>query len=94
MTHPNFALLPGDPGVTHSDAVVVEDEAALYIRLKQWLFDDNLAKVIEALNRAAQASIKISQNAVAAACAQAFHRLYPLVEKPGCHGSESLGPVQ
>ena len=82
LTHPHFALLPGDPGATNSDAVVVKDEAALYLSLKQWLFDDNLTKVIEALNRAAQASIKISQNAVAAACAQAFHRLYPVVENP------------
>ena len=82
LTHPYFALLPDDPSVTHSDAVVVEDEAALYIKLKQWLFDENLAKVIEALNGAAQASIKISQNAVAAACAQAFHRLYPVVKNP------------
>ena len=82
LTHPYFALLPDDPSATHSDAVVVIDEAALHFRLKQWLFDDNLAKVIEALNRAAQASIKISQNAVAAACAQAFHRLYPVVENP------------
>ena len=82
LTHPYFALLPNDPSVTHPDAVVVKDEAALYIALKQWLFDDNLTKVIEALNRAARASIKISQNAVAAACAQAFHRLYPLVENP------------
>ena len=39
-------LLPDDPIVTHSDAVVVKDEAALYIRLNEWLFDDNLAKVI------------------------------------------------
>jgi len=82
LTHPYFAVLPDDPSVTHPDAVVVKDEAALYIKLKQWLFDDNLAKVIEALNRAAQASIKISQNAVASACAQAFHRLYPVVENP------------
>ena len=82
LTHPYFALLPDDPSVTHPDAVVVKDEAALYIKLKQWLFDDNLTQVIEALNRAAQASIKISQNAVAAACAQAFHRLYPVVENP------------
>ncbi len=81
LTHPYFVLLP-DPSVTHSDALVVKYKAALYIRLKEWLFDDNLAKVIEALNRAAQASIKISQNAVAAACAQAFHRLYPVVENP------------
>ena len=82
LIHPYFALLPDDPGATSSDAVVVKDDAALYIKLKQWLFDDNLAKVIEALNRSAQASIRISQNAVAAACAQAFHRLYPLVENP------------
>jgi len=82
LTHPYFALLPDDPSATHPNAVVVKDEATLYIRLKQWLFDDNLAKVIEALNRAAQSSIKISQNAVAAACAQAFHRLYPVVEDP------------
>ena len=73
LIHPYFALLPDDPGATSSDAVVVKDDAALYIKLKQWLFDDNLAKVIEALNRSAQASIRISQNAVAAACAQAFN---------------------
>ena len=50
LTHPYFVLLP-DPSVTHSDALVVKYKAALYIRLKEWLFDDNLAKVIEALNR-------------------------------------------
>ena len=80
LSHPFFALLPNDPNVAHSDALEVEDEAALYMRLKQWLFDDNLAQVIESLNRAAQASIKVSQNAVATACAQAFHLLYPVVE--------------
>ena len=82
MAHPYFALLPDDPYRNHADAVVVEDEAALYFKLRQWLFDDNLVQVIEALNRAAQASIKVSQNAVASACAQAFHRLYPVVENP------------
>ena len=82
LTRPYFALLPNDPGLTHSDAVVVEDDAALYLKLKQWLFDDNLSQVIEALHRAARASIKVSQNAVASACAQAFHRLYPEVENP------------
>ena len=46
------------------------------------MFDANLSMVTGALNRAARASIKVSHNAVAYACAQAFHRLYPVVKDP------------
>jgi hypothetical protein len=79
---PAFAALPGDPDVSHPDAVKVEDGDALYARFKEWVFTANAELVITALHRATHASVKVSQNAVAAACAQAFHLLYPLVEDP------------
>lgn len=82
LNHPSFALLPNDPSADHLDAEVVADQEALYARLKDWLFDSNLTMVIAALRRAARASVKISRNAVAASCAQAFRQLYTAVANP------------
>ena len=42
----------------------------------------NLNKVVTALHRSARASVKVSQNAVASACAQAFHLLYSVAKDP------------
>ncbi len=42
----------------------------------------NLDLVVESLRRAAGASVKISWNAAATACAQAFHHLYQVSETP------------
>jgi hypothetical protein len=89
LSHPSFALLPGDPAANHQDAEVVADEAALYARLKEWLFESNLTTVISALRRAARASIKVSKNAVAASCAQAFNRLYSVVDNPNTVAQEA-----
>lgn len=75
-----FAALPDDPAAGHPDAEVLCDEQHLYLRLKEWIFEANLEIVIETLHRAVPASPKVSRNAVAAACAQAFHRLFYLVE--------------
>ena len=83
LDRPSFAALPSDPLSGHPDAEVVPDAEALYARLKDWLFDYNLDIVIASLRRAARASIKVSWNAVAASCAQAFHRLYDVMEEPG-----------
>ena len=82
LSRPSFAALPDDPACGHQDAVAVADAAELYARLKLWLFDSNLEIVIPALRRAALASLKVSWNAVAASCAQAFNRLYDVVEDP------------
>lgn len=82
MSRPSFAVLPGDPAANHPDAVVVADEAELYERLKDWLFRGNLDIVITALRRASRASLKVSRNAVAASCAQAFKKLYDVSDKP------------
>jgi hypothetical protein len=82
LNHPYFAALPGDVAAEHQDAEVVPDEATLYGRLKEWLFDANLSRVIPALHRAARASIKVSQNNVGTACAQAFHWLFYLADDP------------
>ena len=49
---------------------------------EEWLFDANLDIVIPSLRRAARASFKVSWNTVADSCAQAFSRLYDLVEEP------------
>ena len=78
----SFAALPSDPASDHPDAVVVADVAELYTLLRQWLFDHNLEIVIPSLRKAARASLKISWNAVAASCAQAFHKLYEVAEDP------------
>ena len=77
---PRFAALPDDPAAGHPDAEIIPDEATLYARLKEQLFDSNFDIVIPSLCRAAQASIKVSWNAVAASCAQVFYRLYELTE--------------
>jgi hypothetical protein len=82
LNQPFFAVLPDDPEAEHVNAVKVTDERALYQLLKEWVFDSNAELVIGALHRAARASIRVSQNATAASCAQAFHHLYPLVEDP------------
>ena len=82
LNRPTFAALPDDPAAGHPDADVVPDEAALYARLKEWLFDSNVQVVIPSLRRAARSSLKVSWNAVASSCAQVFHRLYYLVEEP------------
>lgn len=82
LNRPCFTALPDDPASGHPDAQVVPDEAALYARLKESLFDSNFDLVVPSLRRAAQASLKVSWNAVASSCAQVFHRLYDLVEEP------------
>jgi hypothetical protein len=82
LDQPLFAVLPDDPAAEHADAVKVADEMALYQLLKEWLFESNVELVIGALHQAARASVKVSQNAAAASCAQAFHRLYPVVKDP------------
>ena len=79
---PRFAALPDDPARGHPDAQIVQDEAALYGRLKEWLFNSNFELVIPSLHWAARASLKVSWNAVASSCAQVFHRLYGLAEAP------------
>ena len=80
LASPRFAALPDDPAAGHPDAEIVPDGAALYARLKKQLFDYNFDIVIPSLRRAAQASIKVSWNAVAASCAQVFYWLYELTE--------------
>ncbi len=79
---PSFAVLSTDPAAGHPDAQVLPDEAALYHRLKEWLFDANVRLVIDALHRSGRASLKVSRNAAAASCSQAFNRLYALVDAP------------
>ncbi|MCY4364956.1 MAG: hypothetical protein OXE17_01820 [Chloroflexi bacterium] len=71
-----FAALPDDAAADHADVVVTAGGPALYDQLKAWLFEDNLEPVIEALRRAAGASVKVSWNAAAAAFSQALNRLY------------------
>ncbi len=80
---PRFTALPDDPDAGHPDADIVPDEAELYARLKEQLFDSNFGVVIPSLRRAAQASVKVSWNAVAASCAQVFYWLYELTEDTG-----------
>lgn len=80
LKSPRFTCLPDDPASNHPDADVVPDEAALYARLKERLFDSNFDLVIPALRRAAQASGNVSWNAVAASCAQVFYGLYESTE--------------
>ena len=55
-------------------------ETDLYRQLKDWAFNSNLEIVIATLRRSVPASVKVSRNAVAAACAQVLHRLYNHVE--------------
>ena len=82
LNRPCFAALPDDPASGHPDAQVVPDEAALYVRLKQGLFDANLELVIPSLRRASRASLRVSWNAVASSCAQVYRWLYAFVEEP------------
>ena len=80
LRQPQFAVLPNDPAADHPDAEVLGDEGNLYQRLKEWVFAANIELVIEALHHSVPASLKVSQNAAAVAFAQAFHRLYYLVD--------------
>ena len=89
LSHPFFALLPGDPAANHQDAEVVADGLALYARLKEWLFGANLNIVIPALHRAARSSLRVSRNAVAASCAQAFRQLYAAADNPDIVANEA-----
>ena len=69
-----------DPAAGHPDAEVLHSETDLYRQLKDWAFKSNVEIVIAALRRSVPASVKVSQNAVAASCSQALHRLYNHVE--------------
>ena len=80
LRQPHFAVLPYDPAASHPDSEVLKNEQHLYQKLKEWVFTSNLDIVIKTLVRSASASPKVSQNAVAAACAQAIHRLFYLLE--------------
>ena len=80
LRQPQFAVLPNDPSAGHPDAEVMHSETELYRQLKDWTFKSNVEIVIAALCRSVPASFKVSQNAVAASCAQALHRLYNQVE--------------
>ncbi len=79
LRRPQFAALTNDSAAGHLDVEVVSNVQQLYLRLKEWVFGRNIETVIEALHRSVAASLKVSWNAVAAACAQAFHRLFYLV---------------
>jgi ferric iron reductase protein FhuF len=80
MAHPTFATVVGSSHTGHPDGTTIADSDALYSQLKQWLVVDNLDLVVTSLHRAAGASVKISWNAAAYACAQAFHHLFPVSE--------------
>lgn len=82
LNRPRFAALPDDRASGHPDAQIVPDQAALYGRLKDRLFDSNFELVVPSLHRAARASLKVSLNAVASSCAQVFHRLYESTAEP------------
>jgi len=82
LNYPSFAVLSTDPAAGHPDAEVLADEAALYHRLKEWLLDSNVSLVIGALHQSGRASLKVSRNAAAASCSQAFNRLYALADTP------------
>ena len=92
LKQPQFAVLPNDPEAGHPDAEVVHNEADLHQRFKDWAFVSNAEFVIAALRRSVPASVKVSQNAVAASCGQALHRLYNQVEDKGpvLRAAESL----
>ena len=80
LRQPQFAVLPDDPAAGHPDAEVLHSETDLYRQLKDWAFKSNVEIVIAALRRSVPASVKVSQNAVAASCGQVLHRLYNRVE--------------
>ena len=80
LRQPQFAVLPNDPAAGHPDAEVLHSETDLYRRLKDWAFKSNAEIVIAALRRSVPASVKVSQNAVAASFGQVLHRLYNHVE--------------
>jgi len=83
LKHPQFAVLPNDSAAGHPDAEVLDSDADLYGRFKDWALKCNVEIVIATLRRSVPASVKVSQNAVAASCAQALHRLYEYVEDKG-----------
>ncbi len=94
LCSPWFIFMPDDPAADHPDAEVVADETALYTNLKERLFASNFEIVIPSLRRAAQASVKVSWNAVAASCAQVFYWLYELTDDPESivrHAEEFFG---
>ena len=80
LRRPQFAVLPNDPAAGHPDAEVLHSETDLYRQLKDWAFKSNVEIVIAALCRSVPASVKVSQNAVAATCAHALQLLYRHVE--------------
>ena len=82
LARPTFATVAKGSNAGHMDETIVADSEALYSQLKEWLLAANLELVVESLRRAAGASVKISWNAAATACAQAFHHLYPVSETP------------
>jgi hypothetical protein len=82
LVRPAFAALPGDPDAGHPDVLSLADGPDLLQRLMAWLFEDNATLVIQALRRAVRASVPVSRNAVATACAQALHQLYPMAADP------------
>ena len=82
LARPTYATVANGPNAGHRDETIVADPEALYSQLKEWLLAANLELVVESLRRAAGASVKISWNAAATACAQAFHHLYPVSETP------------
>ncbi len=92
LKQPQFAVLPDDPAAGHPDAEVVHSEADLYQRFKDWALSSNAEIIIAALRRSVPASLKVSQNAVAASCGQALHRLYDHVDdkSPVLSAAESL----
>ena len=80
MIQPSFYLLPDDTAAMHADGSVVDDDEILFETLQRCLFDANLSRVVTSLHDSARASVNVSRNAVASACAQAFHFLYPVVD--------------
>ena len=82
LNSPSYTALPEDPASRHPDAHVVPDEAALYARLKESMFDANLDLVIPSLRQAAGASLKVSWNAVAASFGQVFNKLHESAGNP------------
>ena len=63
MARPTFATVAHGPIGGHQDRTVVANPEALYSQLKQWLLVANLELVVESLQQAAGASVKISWNA-------------------------------
>jgi len=83
MVIPYFAALKDDTDIQHEHAIEAIDYANLFTVLKRMLFQENLSPVIDSLTQICRASMPVSKNAVASACAQAFRHLYPFVDNPG-----------